>query len=137
MKCKYILVEGDNDIKCDSFEDIVKVLVDEKYYDMSDNEKKEALRRKAAANAISRGVLAKEKDLSVFDLEDEVTYVLSLLNQSSVYLLESTENRELTKDINLPDNAKNYVVVNNFANEILSSYKKRKAKKESSKDERE
>ena len=39
--------------------------------------------------------------------------------------------------MNLPDNAKNYVVVNNFANEILSSYKKRKAKKESSKDERE
>ena len=66
---------------------------------MSENEKKEALKRKAAANAFNRGILTTEKDLSDFDLEDEVTYVLSLLNQRSVYLLESAENRELTKDI--------------------------------------
>ena len=136
MKCRYVLVEGEDDIKCNSFEDVVRALVDEKYYDMSENEKKEALKRKAAANTFNRGILTTEKDLSDFDLEDEVTYVLSLLNQKSVYLLESAENRELTKDIDLPDDAKNYVVVNNFANEILDSYKKGKKDKETSREDR-
>ena len=31
MKCKYVLVEGEDDIKCNSFEDVVRALVDEKY----------------------------------------------------------------------------------------------------------
>ena len=49
---------------------------------------------------------------------------LSLLRQGTVYLLENANSRELTKGIDIPENGKNYVVVNNFADELLESYQK-------------
>jgi hypothetical protein len=139
MNCKYVLVEGEDDFRCNSFEDVVRALIDEKYYDMSDEEKQEALRRKAAANEINGNIFEGEKDLSSFDLEDETTFILSLLKQGAVYLLENTSSRELTKNIDIPDTNKNYIVVNNFAEELLDNYKKDKnvAKKEAHHEEQE
>ena len=55
MDVKYIVVEGENDVKCESFEDVVKALVDERYYDMSEQARKDTLTRKAAANALKEG----------------------------------------------------------------------------------
>ena len=136
MDVKYIVVEGENDVKCESFEDVVKALVDERYYDMSEQARKDTLTRKAAANALNTRFLTNEKDLSEFVLDDEVTYVLSLLRQGTVYLLENANSRELTKGIDIPENGKNYVVVNNFADELLESYQKDNgAKNKSSKPE--
>ncbi len=139
MNVKYIVVEGENDVKCESFEDVVKALVDERYYDMSEQARKDTLTRKAAANALNTRFLSNEKDLSDLVLDDEVTYVLSLLKQGTVYLLENTSSRELTKDIDIPDTDKNYIVVNNFAEELLDNYKKDKnvAKKEAHHEEQE
>lgn len=113
-----------NDIKCDSLEAVVRTLLDNNYYKMSKSEKKEVIEMKATANAaLNRGVRLEDSD---FVLDDEVTYILSLLKYNIVYLLERADNRVLTKDIDVPELPNNYVVVNKFADELLNNYQKRK-----------
>lgn len=123
MDYKYIIIEGDNDYKCNSFQEVVRKLINKDYYELSDKEKKEAIKRKATANMIGNNCLAKI-DLSDFMLEDEITYILSLLKMERIYLLEHRDKRELTIGIDLPKDAKNYVVVNSYAKELLKNYKK-------------
>lgn len=127
MKHNYIIIEGEKDIRCQTIEDVVRVLVDERYYEMPDQQKKEVLDRKAAANSLNTD--------QKFVLDDEITYVLSLLRNEIVYLLEYMGHRELTKDIDCPENGKNYIVVNNFADRLLSEYQKKR--REETKDEEE
>ena len=129
MKYNYIIIEGEKDAKCANFEDVVRTLVNDQYYEMSDQEKKAALARKAAANSLNQIPLANSNTILDFVLDNEVTYVLSLLSQNIVYLLENTKNRELTKDIVIPDDGKNYVIVNYFANMLLENYQKGKKQK--------
>ena len=112
-----------NDIKCNSFEAVVRTLLDNNYYKMSKSEKKEVIERKASANAaLNCGVRLEDTD---FVLDNEVTYILSLLKYNIVYLLERADNRVLTKDIDVPELPNNYVFVNKFADELLNNYQKR------------
>ena len=91
---------------------------------MSKSEKKEVIERKASANAaLNCGVRLEDTD---FVLDNEVTYILSLLKYNIVYLLERADNRVLTKDIDVPELPNNYVFVNKFADELLNNYQKRK-----------
>ena len=43
MDYKYIIIEGDNDYKCNSFQEVVRKLIDKDYYELSDKEKNEAI----------------------------------------------------------------------------------------------
>ncbi len=131
MKYNYIIIEGEKDAKCVTFEDVVRTLVDAHYYEMSEQEKKAALELKASANYLNQLPLSNQNALSSFVIDDEITYVLSLLSQNIIYLLENTKNRELTKDIVIPDDGKNYVIVNHFANILLENYQKRNKIKDS------
>jgi len=113
-----------NDIKCNSLEAVVRTLLDNNYYKMSKSEKKEVIERKASANAtLNCGVRLEDSD---FVLDNEVTYILSLLKYNIVYLLERADNRVLTKDIDVPEQPNNYVVVNKYADILLNNYQKRK-----------
>ena len=126
MKCNYLIVDGNVNVKCNSFEDVVRALVDENYYQMSDDEKKEAIKKKAIANSLNVRPFSKDGYLTNFDLENERTYILSLLELNIVYLLERKEGGELTKDLDIPEDSKNYVVVNSHARKLLDDYKKEK-----------
>ena len=124
MEYKYIIIEGKNDYKCNSIEDVVRKLVDQNYYELSEIEKKEAIKRKATANILGKNLYSKENYLSDFILDNEITYILSLLKMEIIYLLEHRDKRELTLGIDLPEDAKNYVVVNSYSEELLKKYQK-------------
>ena len=127
MEYKYIIIEGKNDYKCNSIEDVVRKLVDQNYYELSEIEKKEAIRRKATANALGKTLHSKENYLSDFILDNEITYILSLLKMEIIYLLEHRDKRELTLGIDLPNDSKNYVIVNSYAQELLKNIKNKKS----------
>jgi len=127
MEYKYIIIEGKNDYKCNSIEDVVRKLVDQNYYELSEIEKKEAIKRKATANILGKNLYSKENYLSDFILDNEITYILSLLKMEIIYLLEHRDKRELTLGIDLPNDSKNYVIVNSYAQELLKNIKNKKS----------
>ena len=49
MKYNYIIIEGEKDAKCANFEDVVRTLVNDQYYEMSDQEKKDDEKKDAKA----------------------------------------------------------------------------------------
>lgn len=53
-------------------------------------------------------------------IDNVKTYLLSLCRLNVVMLLEKRGANILTKNINVPENKDNYIVINSFANEILS-----------------
>lgn len=127
MEYKYIIIEGKNDYKCNRIEDVVRKLVDQNYYELSEIEKKEAIKRKATANILGKNLYSKENYLSDFILDNEITYILSLLKMEIIYLLEHRDKRELTLGIDLPNDSKNYVIVNSYAQELLKNIKNKKS----------
>ena len=44
-----------------------------------------------------------------------------------IYLLEHRDKRELTLGIDLPNDSKNYVIVNSYAQELLKNIKNKKS----------
>ena len=89
---------------------------DEDNSDSSPEEIKEKIKYNNKDNKI-------EENEREFDLDNEITYILSLLKKEIIYLLERKDSRVLTAKIDLPENAKNYVVVNKYADELLKQYK--------------
>jgi F420-dependent methylenetetrahydromethanopterin dehydrogenase len=81
---KIIIIENDNKVQCDSEEEVIKLLIDKRYYELSEKEKLEKREMKAIANCINNSFEIVEnvnsKDLeNKFVIKDETTYVLSLL----------------------------------------------------------
>ena len=92
MLNKVIIIEDDNKVQCDSVEEVVKTLIDEKYYELDEKEKLEKREMKAIANCINNSFEIVEnvnsKDLeNKFVIKDETTYVLSLLIINKIILL--------------------------------------------------
>ena len=80
MLNKVIIIEDDNKVQCDSVEEVVKTLIDEKYYELDEKEKLE----KRAINWKNR--------LKQCDLESEI--------------LEKTEIILLIKSFTIPEFAR-------------------------------
>ena len=120
MLNKVIIIEDDNKVQCDSVEEVVKTLIDEK-------EKLEKREMKAIANCINNSFEIVEnvnsKDLeNKFVIKDETTYVLSLLIINKIILLERIDSNIYTSSIDKSNMKDNYIIVNKFAKELLKNY---------------
>lgn len=133
MLKKIIIVEDDKKIQCDSEEEIIKLLIDDKYYELSDEEKIKRREIKAIANCINNDMeIVKDIDVKTeniegkFIIKDEKTYVLSLLRTNNIMLLERIDSNIYTGNINKKDITDNYIIVNKFANRLLEIYLRKK-----------
>ena len=127
MLSKIIIIENDNKVQCDSEEEVIKTLIDEKYYELDEKEKLEKREMKAIANCINNSFEIVEnvnsKDLeNKFVIKDETTYVLSLLIINKIILLERIDSNIYTSSIDKSNMKDNYIIVNKFAKELLKNY---------------
>ena len=133
MLKKIIIIENGKDIQCNTLEDVVKILIDENYYNMTPVQKKEKMKMKALSNCINNKKeivqeLPENGEESIEDkfiIQDEITYVLSLLTTNNILLLERKDSDIFTKDLNKENLKDNYIIVNTFAKELLSKYIKK------------
>lgn len=127
-----VVIENDLSIQCDTLEELVKLLIDEKYYEMTEIKKIERMEMKALANCINNKMeIIKEQDINEqenldnkFIIKDEFTYILSLLQTNKIILLERKDASILTKDLEKDNIKDNYIIVNTFAKELLIKYLK-------------
>lgn len=131
MLDKLIIIEGDKDYQCSTFEEIVKYLINENYYNLTKQEKENIIMKKAIENAIDKGLKIiknknqiKEKDLNKsFIIIDEMTVILSIIkDQSKIVLLEKKDSNIFNKYIKIPNNNDNYTIINTFATQALKNY---------------
>ena len=131
MLDKLIIIEGDKDYQCSTFEEIVKYLINENYYNLTKQEKENIIMKKAIENAIDKGLKIiknknqiKEKDLNKsFIIIDEMTVILSIIkDQSKIVLLERKDSNIFNKYIKIPNNNANYTIINTFATQVLKNY---------------
>ena len=127
MLSKIIIIENDNKVQCDSEEEVIKLLIDKRYYELSEKEKLEKREMKAIANCINNSFEIVEnvnsKDLeNKFVIKDETTYVLSLLIINRIILLERIDSNIYTSSIDKSNMKDNYIIVNKFAKELLKNY---------------
>ena len=130
MLKKIIIIENGKKIQCNTLEDVVKTLIDENYYNMTPFQKIEKMKMKALSNWINNKkeivqelpVNTEESIQDKFIIQDEITYVLSLLTTNNILLLERKDSNIFTKDLNKENLKDNYIIVNTFAKELLSKY---------------
>lgn len=131
MLDKLIIIEDDKDYQYSTFEEIVKYLINENYYNLTKQEKENIIMKKAIENAIDKGLKIiknkdqiKEKDLNKsFIIIDEMTVILSIIkDQSKIVLLERKDSNIFNKYIKIPNNNDNYAIINTFATQALKNY---------------
>lgn len=131
MLKKIIIIENENKIQCDSEEEVIKLLIDDKYYELTEEEQLEKREIKAIANCISNHMeVVKEINVDTqsvdnkFVIKDEMTYVLSLLITNKIMILERIDSNIYTGRINKNGVKDNYIIVNKFAKRLLEIYLK-------------
>ena len=123
-----ILIEGNEKYQFDTLEELIETIIHKKYYEMSENEKKEKLELKAFANCMQENIdiVSKVEELSSIDgkfiIQDEITYVLSLLLLNKDMLLERTNSNIFTKNLDKSNISDNYIIVNHYAKDLLKKY---------------
>lgn len=106
-----ILIENNEKYQFDTLEELVETIVDNDYYKLGDNEKKEKLKLKAFANSFGKEEMV--------DITNEIKYILSLLILNKFTILENINSNIFTKDMNKSNLDGNYIIVNKFAKELL------------------
>ena len=123
-----ILIEGNEKYQFDTLEELIETIIHNKYYEMSENVKKEQLELKAFANCMQENVdiVSNGEKLTSIDgkfiIQDEITYVLSLLLLNKVMLLERTNSNIFTKNLDKSNISDNYIIVNHYAEDLLKKY---------------
>ena len=85
MLDKLIIIEDDKDYQYSTFEEIVKYLINENYYNLTKQEKENIIMKKAIENAIDKGLKIIKNDNQIKDLNksfiiiDEMTVILSII----------------------------------------------------------
>ena len=129
MLKKIIIIENNNKIQCDSEEEVVRLLIDDNYYELTDEKKLEKREIKAIANCINNDMkIVKEIDNdnieNKFIIKDEMTYIFSLLMTNNIMLLERIDSNIYTGRMNKTGLKDNYIIVNKFGKRLLESYLK-------------
>lgn len=124
-----IAIEKKNDYQCNTINELVKKLIDERYYELTLEQRKNKMKMLAMANTLNKKMEIVD-DCSCdningkFIIKDEFTYILSLLMCGNIVLLEKKESNVFIKCTNVPEGKDNYIIVNKFAKDILKSYLK-------------
>jgi len=126
---KLIVIEGKEKYQYKNLKSLVQGFINLNYYDMNEREKKEELEKKAVANTrqdnnkivrISNDKNNFEKD--EFVINNEVTYILSLLRFNKIVLLEKIDANIFGRYIDKTKLSNNYIIINKFADDILEKY---------------
>lgn len=132
MLKKLILIEGSEKYQFDTVKELVELIIDKKYYELTEENKKEKLKLKAVANCMFSNlqIVNNLEELDniegKFIIADEITYIYSLLLLNKVTLLESRDANLLATTLNKEEISENYIIVNKFAKELLKKYLDRK-----------
>ena len=133
-----IAIEKKNDYQCNTINELVKKLIDEKYYELTLEQRKNKKRPEISGRQMKMLAMANtlNKKMEIVDncscdningkfiIKDEFTYILSLLICGNIVLLEKKESNVFIKYTNVPESKDNYIIVNKFAKDILKSYLK-------------
>ena len=124
-----IAIEKKNDYQCNTINELVKKLIDEKYYELTLEQRKNKMKMLAMANTLNKKMeivdnCSCDNINGKFIIKDEFTYILSLLMCGNIVLLEKKESNVFIKYTNVPESKDNYIIVNKFAKDILKSYLK-------------
>ena len=128
MKNLVLIYEGKNE-EFDTFEELEKFIIGDDFENIS-----EILYKKAfPLSKIYAVQIYNTKEGLLYNLNDQTielknpiiidnvkTYLLSLCRLNIIMLLEKRGANIFTQNINIPNNEDNYIVINSFANEILS-----------------
>lgn len=125
-----ILVENQNDFQCDTLDEVVRKLIGEDFYSLSQEEKQNKMEMLATANCINNSMQVVGKGeidkciglYNKFIIYDEMTYILSLLRTNNIVLLEKIDSEVFTKTLDKSSFEKNYIIVNKYAEELLKKY---------------
>ena len=135
MLKEIIIIENGEKCQCSNEEEVVKLLIDSNYYKLTEKEKREKMEMRAIANTINNKMqilkpneIKQDTDINnKFILLDEKTYILSLLITNNITILERIDSNIYTEYLDKSKFEKNYIIVNNFAKEILKQYLANKA----------
>ena len=124
-----IAIEKKNDYQCNTINELVKKLIDAKYYELTLEQRKNKMKMLAMANTLNKKMeivdnCSCDNINGKFIIKDEFTYILSLLICGNIVLLEKKESNVFIKYTNVPESKDNYIIVNKFAKDILKSYLK-------------
>ena len=129
MLDKLIIIKDDKDYQCSTFEEIVKYLINENYYNLTKQEKENIMMKKAIEKAVDKGLKMIKNNNQIKDLNksfiiiDEMTVILSIIkDQSKIVLLERKDSNIFNKYIKIPNNNDNYAIINTFATQALKNY---------------
>lgn len=129
MLDKLIIIKDDKDYQCSTFEEIVKYLINENYYNLTKQEKENIMMKKAIEKAVDKGLKIIKNNNQIKDLNksfiiiDEMTVILSIIKeQSKIVLLERKDSNIFNKYIKIPNNNDNYAIINRFATQALKNY---------------
>lgn len=129
MLDKLIIIKDDKDYQCSTFEEIVKYLINENYYNLTKQEKENIMMKKAIEKAVDKGLKIIKNNNQIKDLNksfiiiDEMTVILSIIkDQSKIVLLERKDSNIFNKYIKIPNNNDNYTIINTFATQTLKNY---------------
>ena len=126
MLKKFIIIENGEEVQFDKLEELVKELIDEEYYNLTPEQKKQKMEIKAIANCMNNKMEivenATENIEGKFIIKDEFTYILSLLITNNVILLERKDSNIFSRNLRKEELEGNYIIVNKFAKKILSQY---------------
>lgn len=129
MLDKLIIIKDDKDYQCSTFEEIVKYIINENYYNLTKQEKENIMMKKAIEKAVDKGLKIIKNNNQIKDLNksfiiiDEMTVILSVIkDQSKIVLLERKDSNIFNKYIKIPNNNDNYAIINTFATQALKNY---------------
>ena len=129
MLDKLIIIKDNKDYQCSTFEEIVKYLINENYYNLTKQEKENIMMKKAIEKAVDKGLKIIKNNNQIKDLNksfiiiDEMTVILSIIkDQSKIVLLERKDSNIFNKYIKIPNNNDNYAIINTFATQALKNY---------------
>ena len=129
MLDKLIIIKDDKDYQCSTFEEIVKYLINENYYNLTKQEKENIMMKKAIEKAVDKDLKIIKNNNQIKDLNksfiiiDEMTVILSIIkDQSKIVLLERKDSNIFNKYIKIPNKNDNYAIINTFATQALKNY---------------
>ena len=129
MLDKLIIIKDDKDYQCSTFEEIVKYLINENYYNLTKQEKENIMMKKAIEKAVDKDLKIIKNNNQIKDLNksfiiiNEMTVILSIIkDQSKIVLLERKDSNIFNKYIKIPNNNDNYAIINTFATQALKNY---------------
>ena len=122
MLDKLIIIKDDKDYQCSTFEEIVKYLINENYYNLTKQEKENIMMKKAIEKAVDKGLKIIKNNNQIKDLNKSFIILSIIKDQSKIVLLERKDSNIFNKYIKIPNNNDNYAIINTFATQALKNY---------------